>query len=197
MTGLETILEQIKEESNQKAGTIIAEAKKKAEEKLSQVKMAIAETKAAERRAAEIEAEDRIKRGISAAERKGRQQILEKKQALINQAVDMAYQSLVEMDEETYTAFVLKHLKPYAGQSGVLRLVPFQGKGVPEKLAEAIRKEYPELTIAKEPQAGDGGFVLVIGQIEIDMTYQALLHESMEELRDMANRLLFEQEAVQ
>ncbi len=196
MTGLETMLEQIKEESAHKAGIVIAEAKKKADEKLSQAKAAIAENQEAKRRAVEADAEDRIKRSVSAAERKGRQRILEKKQALIDQAVEMAYQSLIQMDEDAYTTFVLEHLKPYAGQEGVLHFASMNGKKLPEKLVETLNKEYPMLEIATETLKGDGGFVLGIGQIEIDMTFEALLHEKMEELRDMANRLLFGQGAV-
>ncbi len=196
MTGLETMLEQIKEESAQKASIVIAEAKKKAEEKLSQAKAAIAEKQEANRRTAETDAEDRVKRSVSAAERKGRQQILKKKQDLIDQAIEMAYQSLIQMDEDAYTTFVLEHLNPYAGQEGVLHFAPMNNKKLPEKLVETLKKEYPLLKIARETLKGDGGFVLRIGQIEIDMTFEALLHENMEELRDMANRLLFGQGAV-
>lgn len=197
MAGLETILNEVLDESRDKAQGILDAAKKKASEEISRVKNELNEKEKTDMQAAQEAAKDILERSTSAAQRKGRQIILEKKQKLIEAAIDAAYQALLQMDDETYEQFVLRRLAAYPENlSGILHFVPRDGEIVSKNLKKELKKQHPGFLIDEEPLSADGGFLLSLGQIEVDMTFRSLLDENMELLRDEANRLLFGQEAA-
>ena len=125
MAGLETILNEVLDESRDKAQGILDAAKKKASEEISRVKNELNEKEKTDMQAAQEAAKNILERSTSAAQRKGRQIILEKKQKLIEAAIDAAYQALLQMDDETYEQFVLRRLAAYPENlSGILHFVP-------------------------------------------------------------------------
>ncbi len=197
MTGLETILHEILEDSRGKARSVLEDAKKKAQEQLCQAQENLDILEKEARQTAEEKAKDILERSASAAQGKGRRLVLEKKQALIDQVLDAVYQSLLQMNDAAYEEFVLRQLESYPKEEkGLLCFVPRKGELVSDTLEKELEKQHPGFAIDQEPLKGDGGFLLAIGRIELDMTYRALLHENLEELRDMAHRILFEQGAV-
>ena len=113
--------------------------------------------------AAEKEAGELIKRMKGEADMRARSALLEEKQALMQKAFEAAQQELLNMDEETYRAFLVK-LACRASVSGQEELVLNAkdlarfGRGlcddVNKALAEAGRKA--QLTLCEEPADIDG-----------------------------------------
>lgn len=193
MTGLETILEQIQKESDQKVSDIILKAKMERDQIIS----------AAEKRALEIvqkaeeqskrEAREAVERGLSAAELMSRQNELQKKQRLIDQVIDQAYQSLLQLSDEEYYDLILKMIKRYAeDQEGEIVFSEKDKKRLNMKFKMSMAMLTHRLKISDEVRDIDGGFILVYGDIEINCTFRAILDESRDMLKDKISHILFD-----
>lgn len=197
MTGLDNIIESVLEEAKLAAKKTIDEASSEAETRISQAKKQAEEMKANAEIQAKTKAQSILERGKSTSQRKIRQILLERKQALIRDTVEKAYQQLLNMSAEEYHAFVLKRLENLPEEiEGKLQFVPRNGEIVDKLLKKDLKKLHPGLEIMQEPLEEDGGFILTIGQIEENGTFRALLEENIDSIRDQANILLFE-EAVE
>lgn len=199
MTGLEKILDQIIQNAREKADVIQDQAKVAATERIRRAEEQLKIKEEEESARIEEHCHALVERKTSAAMRKGRQIILEKKQALIETAVAGAKEKFLEMDTKEYLAFVLRCLEPYQKESSaVLRFVNGKGENSLKKISieevkKAVLEKFPSIQMGEDIPSEGGGFILTLGAIEIDMTFAALLREKMDEMRDLANRLLFEE----
>ena len=197
MTGLETMIEGVLDEARRAAREFLDAAAAEAEARIARAQAEAEETRRRAEAEADAAAQSILDRGVSASQRKIKQILLERKQELISAAVEAAYQQLLHMPDDVYEAFVLKRLEKVPEDTeGILRFVPRDGELVSKTLKKELKKRHPGLAISEEPLRADGGFILKVGQIEENGTYRALLDDSMDRIRDEANRLLFE-EAVE
>lgn len=196
MTGLDHILNEILQESQEKADNLIRSAKEKATkeiEKVQQEAAAIAESNRAE---IYREAEEIKERGKVSAQRRLERNMLKKKQQLIDITIDMVYQKLLSMSETAFRSFVLYHLQAFRpDDAGTIYFV--EGDMISDELKEELKKRHPKFTVSKERIHADGGFLLSLSDMDLDVTYQSLIAQSKEYLRDRAAALLFETEAAQ
>ncbi len=197
MTGLDQIMDIVLQDATEKAEAIKQEALDKAfkaEEALMQ-NLSIAEARAKEEAdAAAVELEQK---GMAAATRKVNQSRLALKQKLIDELVEQIRQGLLSMTDEEYEAYVLTRLSTIdETQTGELQFVPRNGVVIEKSLKEKIQGKYPRLKILDLPLTGDGGFLLKIGEVQENYTFQTILNENRGWIRDEANRLLFTQEDV-
>lgn len=196
MTGLDHILNEILEESQKKADAIIQSAKKKAAEEVEKVQQETAAV--TENKKAEIyrEAEEIKQRGRISAQRHLQKDMLKKKQQLIDITIDMVYQKLLSMPETAFRSFVLYHLQGFdPDESGTLYFV--KEDMVSDALKEELKKSHPKLTVSKEAIFADGGFLLSLPDMDLDVTYRSLITQNAERLRDEAAALLFGTEEAQ
>ena len=108
MAGLDKIISQIKEESQEAAARTIAAARSEADQILA------AARKEAERECADIDRRSRqsvaniLERGQSAADLRKRGSILAEKQRLIGETIARAKAELKDMDTDAYFEMILK-----------------------------------------------------------------------------------------
>ena len=148
--------------------------------------------------AAEKEAGELIKRMKGEADMRARSALLEEKQSLMQKAFEAAQQELLNMDEETYRAFLVK-LACRASVSGQEELVLNAkdlarfGRGlcddVNKALAEAGRKA--QLTLCEEPADIDGGCKLRSGSVETNCSIGTLIDAQKDALVQQVAAMLF------
>lgn len=196
MAGLDKIISQIKEESQEAAARTLAAAREEADQILAQAQRdGEAECADIQRRSAQATA-NILERGRSAAELKKRGSILARKQQLIGGIIERAKAELKEMDRAAYFEMILK-LAVKSAQKGRGELL-FSEKdlaGMPEgfedKLNEALKEKGAALHISGVTREIDGGFVLTYGGIEENCSIDALFDSAHETLQDKVQEILF------
>jgi V/A-type H+-transporting ATPase subunit E len=198
MTGLEKILKAIDTDAQAGADTIIAQAKREADEILSAATIEANKKclQIAEKSDADVKAV--ISRTESAASLQEKKIILDTKQQIISNIISNARKSLAKLPDSEYTDIILQMVKKYAhNKSGKLLFSAIDKSRLSadfdSKLKQAL-SDKPEavLTVSEENAAMDGGFLLIYGDIEENCSFDALFSAAKENLQDKVNSLLFE-----
>ena len=186
MAGLDKIISQIKEESQEAAARTLAGARDEAD------KILAAARKEAESECADIERRSRQ----SAADLKKRGSILAEKQKLIGDTIEKAKAELKGMDTDAYFDMILK-LAVKSAQDGKGELL-FSSKdlarvpeGFEDRLNAALKDKDAALRISKDTRDIDAGFVLTYGGIEENCSIDAIFDSAHELLQDKVQEILF------
>lgn len=197
MTGLENITKQIIGEAEaaaekarisaaSEASTILADAR---QENQKNAELLRAET---EEKAAAI-----VEHAKSGAALKHRQAMLAAKQELIAEMISDAKNSLLQMDDESYFAMLLKlAVKSAWPSAGSILLNERDLARAPKDLQARLNTALQAvpgaaLTLSDETRSIDGGFVLVYGGIEENCSFEAMFYDKREALQDKVQELLF------
>lgn len=193
MTGLEKIVQQIRDEAQQAADAVIAQAKeeagqlaaKAAEDARTQSGAILAKSK--------TDVQNHLAAARSAAELAQRRAVLAAKQEIIGEAIESARQSIYKLPDSDYFALILKMISKFSlPQEGELLFSPADLGGCPP--ASRPRSRNPrtgKLTVSRETRDIDGGFVLSYGGIEENCSIEALFYAARERLQDRVQELLF------
>lgn len=195
MTGLEKIQEKILEQSevdceriiaraNEEAKAILIEARKQAQEAFSEI------IKNAE--------EASLKKNIlakSGAEAITRNRYLEVRNAIINDIISAAYESVEKMSDEEYFDMLRKLCIKYISPGEYVMYLNSRDLGrLPDEFEDSVNAvvyEHATVYIKKEPVDIAGGFILKGDGVEINCTIKAVFDENMDNLKDMLNKKLF------
>lgn len=195
MTGIEKIVEKIREESLNRCDAVIAEAKENASEILFD-----------ERKKAEKEAEKIISEGKnealkkenaarSAAETISKTRYLEVKNAIVNDIIAAAFEKIEDMSDEDYFSLLLSLCeKNVESGEGTMFLSKRDLERVPKDFEETVNSlvyEKGAVRLSKSPMNIENGFVLVYGDIEVNCTLRAVFDEKLDSLRDALCKELF------
>lgn len=190
MSGLEKILEHIKNEATGKADEMLRLAKEEAE------RIVDAEKKEASLRADQIKRQSELdvtstrNRIQSAGDLKEKRMILEAKQKEIDEVFTATMEHLSNLDDAAYFAIIERMIARYSdGMEGTIRFNAKDLARVPESTKKVIKDNL--LTISDQPAQIDGGFVLVYKDIEENCSFDALISASREDLQDKIGRILF------
>ena len=193
MAGLDKIISQIKEESQEAAARTLAGARDEAD------KILAAARKEAESECADIDRQsvaNILERGQSAADLKKRGSILAEKQKLIGDTIEKAKAELKGMDTDAYFDMILK-LAVKSAQDGKGELL-FSSKdlarvpeGFEDRLNAALKDKDAALRISKDTRDIDAGFVLTYGGIEENCSIDAIFDSAHELLQDKVQEILF------
>lgn len=187
MTGNDKIIERILEESRQAAAAVEAEAETKATARLDEEKAALDKqaSTAADARAA---AGDRqIRAAQSAAALLVRNAQLERRREEIDRTLDETLAFLRAMPAEAYFQWVARQVAAHRdGKGGELLLSAEDLARVPSDFAATLG-----VTLCDTPAKIDGGCILRYGDIEENLTFEALLDEQRDRLEDIICRELW------
>lgn len=192
-TGLDRIIERIREDAELRAGEAVAQAEADAEKTLAAAAETVEQEAAEKLEAAKKQAADADRRAESAAEFARRKAVLAAKQDAIRSVLEEARKRIAAMPDAEYFE-VLLHLlqKNAAPGKAELRL---SAKDLARKPADFDRKaaEIPgaEITVSGAPAQIEDGFLLVYDGIDINCTFDALFAAQADELSDIAGRVLF------
>ena len=196
MSGLQNIIAYINSESEQQINGILAEARARIDYlKEESMERADRECSRIDQKAKE-ESATLIERGRASAELRKKQSILASKQELISQIVEECKARLSDMEEEQYFSLLAKLLEKHMPESDA---VLFFNKRDLMRMPDAFRKKAEELTegkgiraeISDSPADIGGGFIISFGDVEENLSIEALIEEDEGEIRDICGRELF------
>lgn len=196
MTGLDTILHAIDEETRETCETIRQEYRQKARE-VEQEAKSQEETlrRESEQRKARLQEEAKA-RADSAAGLARRRAMLTQKQTIIQQMIDKAQDTLCQLPDDDYFSVLYRLIHRYAQPGGgVLVLGPKDMTRLPKDFMQQVKAALPggaSLTLQPQPdlQAQDGFFLLYQG-IEENCTFRALFRAQHDVLQDTVQQMLF------
>lgn len=194
MAGLEKIIERIQVNSAANCDAILQDAQKQADtvraakkaEADAAVEKITADTK---RQAKEI-----IDAAVSGSELEEKKQLLAEKVDLINGVIDNVTNTLKNLPDEQYFdslyALVIKYAR---SEDGVMYLSQKDLDRLPKDFEKTVNEQIKGGTIkvSKEPRDLDGGFVLAYGGIEINCSFDALVADNRENIKDELSRIIF------
>ena len=197
MAGLDKIIGQIRQESEDIAARTIGEARAEADEIVKEAReSAQAECDRIEKRS-EHAVKDALERGQSAADLQKRRGILALKQRLVQEVLEQALKNMKNMEAESYFETLVRLASKAAmrGEEGTIYFSEKDLKRLPADMEDRLNRELKEkkatLKISQEARDIDGGFILSYGGIEENCSFDALFEAAGEQLQDVVQKILF------
>ena len=194
MTGLQTILDAITGEAQDRADQLVGQARDKAAALLEQAKTDAKAAGQAVQDQRQAEADGIRERAQSSADLATRNAMLAFKQELLRETIDQARQELENAPAEEYFPALVELAGKYARPGRAeLRMNQRDLDRLPADFEKQVQAAAPQaqITLSREPAAIDSGFVLVYDGIDINCSYEALFADAESQLRDSLSRLLF------
>ena len=196
MTGLEKIINKIDSDNTVRCEHIISSAEKKAEALKLSAK-ADAEKKAGEI----INAANEKKQKIMSVQKSGNEQlkkqmILNAKIDLINSVINASSKKLDSFSDSEYFEFLLKLISKYAVEGECVFLANSKDNArMPDSFrssaAAVAEKKGARIGFTDESINIKNGFILRYGLIEINCSFDSIIDENREDLKEKVNSILF------
>jgi len=199
MAGAEKLIEKILDEARQQAQANLEKARKEAEKILQ-----AAEEEAAKRERIAIEkafitADEKKRRMIASAELDAKKERLKAKQDIIEEAFKVATEKLNSLPEQQYFSILGDMMIDIIrGENCEIVLSDRDKKRLDSAFLENIRgrlkkKGYTgNINISDETRDIKGGFILKMGDIEINNSFDAILRMKRDELEPEVVKILFQ-----
>ena len=192
-TGLDRIIERIREDAARRADETVEAANAEAEKTLAEAEKQAESDAAALLEAAKKDDEAAAQRAEASAEFARRKAVLAAKQEAIRAVVAEARARLAAMPDAEYFEVLWGLLQKNAAPGKAeMRL---SAKALARKPADfdgkAARLPGTEITVSTVPAEIEDGFLLVYDGIDINCTFDALFSAQADELSDIAGRVLF------
>lgn len=197
MTGIEKIINYIKEDAASAAEAIKSKAKADSDEIIAAAKTQGLKTSEEILQQSKAEVKAYLSRAESSAKLAEKRMILDAKQQMIGDIIAGAKAKFSKMPDSEYFDIILKMIKRYSlNKPGKILFSKADKKRLPEKFGEMINKSLSEkqgasLDISDETREISGGFILVYGNIEEDCSFEALFFAERELLQDKISSALF------
>ena len=196
MSGLDNIVEEIRNQSKQEADEILKEADVFCKDYMNKIKKDVEVEVVSIEKKALADRKLYEEKTVSGMEFLERNSILRAKQQVIEQAIDKARESIAGLNDEEYFNVLEKPLRTNVQQGKgkicfsqqALDRIP---NGFENRVKEIVAENQGELVIDKEPANIKDGFVLVYGEIEENCTLKALFDSNIDRIKDIANKQLF------
>ncbi|NLL63138.1 MAG: hypothetical protein GX241_02685 [Ruminococcaceae bacterium] len=193
MAGLNKIIERIAQDSAAKCDGIIFDAQSEA----TKIKTAAIELAEKDKQAvidkANYDAKALVDMAEGGAELEERKFLLATKVELINKAIELAVQKLKTMPDDEYFAAIYALAKKYAQDSDGIMFLSKKDLGrIPADFEKKVNDGIKgKIVVSKEARDISEGFILVYGEIEINCTFDALIADQSEDIKDELNKIIF------
>ncbi len=187
MEGLNKILQKIEDENNIQAEKILSDGKIVAENICKQAEEEATEDAKKIIAQAEKSANQIIENAQSGSEAYIKRQELDAKTKVIYDLIDKASKALKQMDHQTYFDIIEKLVVKYHHQGdGVLCFNSNDLDKLPKDFAEKINSQITDgkITVSAEKADIEKGFVLKYDGIEENCSFDALIQEKKDEIKD-------------
>jgi V/A-type H+/Na+-transporting ATPase subunit E len=198
MTGIDRIKEQILQDSQAKANSILDDAKKQALELIEKANVNARQKSEEIQKKASSDASEKLRISRSMLELEMRKDILSTKQQLIEEVFQKALDSLSKMENNEYEAILYKLIVDAVetGEEEILlskhdknRLPGDFSNKLNQVLVQAGKKG--NLKLSDEERDIMGGFVLKTKGVEINYSFEALLRMDRDEIEPEVAAILF------
>lgn len=196
MTGLEVITEKILDDSRLNCEKIIEDGALRVKEILGEARAKGNSEAEKIITSAEMEAERKNAIAKSTAESISRNRYLEIRNAILNDIISEAYESIERMSQEEYFDLIrklcYKHIQPgectmYFNGEDLYRL--------PENFEDEINSavfETGAVHVCREPIDIENGFILRYDGFEVNCTFKAVFDDCMDNLKFKLSKVLFD-----
>lgn len=193
MAGLDKIIERITQDSAVKCEGILKEATAQATSLKADA--AAVSKKDADKLLAKAakHAQSIVEMAESGSAVEQKNALLDAKVGIIDEAVDYAKTKLTGAGDADYFDTVMKLVKAYAQDAeGIMYFSQKDLSRLPASFAEKISDATNgKLKVSSEPKNIDGGFILAYGDIEINCSFDALISEKIDVIKDTLNKIIF------
>lgn len=194
MSGIEKLINRLDADTAEKCDAILADAERQ-RAKIIAAAESDAKSKAADIIAeADKRAEYTVRIAQSQADMRRRQSELKAKTELIDSAVEEALKRLESLDTDRFFE-VMKGLIINEAQpgDGVIAMLPADAEKAPAEFTDSVNSALTngKLTLAPDGSIGSRGAILRYGDIDINLTFRALLNEKRDEIKSAAGAILF------
>lgn len=197
MIGLDKIKDEIRNEAAREADALLAAATAEADA-IRDAARAEAELESAKIRTASQKAVADIEQSRdSVARLQRRQYILQMKQELLCETLDMALDTLYNLPDKKYFGLLcMQAVASAEAGHGEMLLNPRDAARLPAKFEAKLAADLPpscSITVSSQTRPIDGGFVLKYGDVEQNCSFAALFDARREDFTDMIRRILFDE----
>lgn len=197
MTGLENIIGKIQSDANEKCAAIINEAKKEAAARTEKAKAEAQKEYEKIVNAGREKADRLIELSNKRIAQSEKSELLKAKVEAIDSVIASAGEVLASLPAERYFGVLLKLLKDHCiSGEGLIFLNSDDLARLPEDFeknaAECGAENGAELSVSDKGVPIKNGFLLKYGDIEINCTFDALIEEKRDELKEIVNSILFQ-----
>lgn len=196
MTGLEKIIEDIREESSQTVNAVLDDAKQKAAQIRKEAEKRVQAENAEAEKEMQRQAADLASRAEFSAALRQKQQLLAARQELIAEVMKKALTEAENMPADRYFHTVIQMAVHAAHTgSGVLLLNKKDLRRMPADFAASLQAALPAGTsLQVSDQAADirSGMLLKYGDIEENCSFDAVLAARHDEIQDKVRAVMFE-----
>ena len=196
MSGLDNIVQEIHSQAQKEANRILNEAEEYCNEYMDGVKADVA-----------VQVEQINKKSLadrklyeektkSGGEFRKRKTILMAKQSCINEVIEKAEKTFLELESEEYFKLMLELFKANVTcEKGKILFNEKDLSRMPQwfkdEINQAAKEKGGEIKINEMPENIDGGFILTYGDIEENCTVKSLFMANSDKLKDVANKVIF------
>ncbi len=195
MTGLEKITEKILTDSQHNCEKILEDGALQVKEILSQAKIQANELAQSKLDAAEQEANKKNAIAKSSAESITRNRYLEIRNAILNDVISAAYETIERLSDEEYFELIKKlcYKNIQTGEC-VMYMCGSDLFRLPDGFEDEINSvvfEKAAVQVSATPVDIENGFILKYDGFEVNCTLRAVFDESMDNLKYTLSRVLF------
>ena len=194
--GLTSIINYINEESEQQIKGIRSEAEARVEAMKEENRRRIEEECGRIREKAISGEETILQRGSASAELRKKQMLLTARQELISDTISYCMERLIRLPKEEYFD-ILKKLFSENVHPGDIKLylnsrdLERMDDGIKKELMDIAKKAGARLEISELPKDIRGGFIMDLGDIEENLSIEAIFSDHDDDIRDLLSGLLF------
>ena len=190
MNGIENIKKRIKESADERARQILSSAESDANKISEEYRKKSEKIVAEETERANAAAKALYERLSGSAELESKKAFLSKKQELISEAFNKAYEKLLSLSgEELADTLASLALRAAGGKEGEIILSEKIRAELGDKILSKVSKN-KNLRLSDEVRDIDGGLILKNGNTEVNCTFSALVAEKREQMsREIADIL--------
>lgn len=195
MTGLDKILGRITEDAQAEAAILIEETEKQSEAMLDEKRLEAQTMADAIIKKSEQSMQEAEERASSSAQLDSRNKLLTFKQEYIDQLIEEACAGMENAEEKVYFDTLLKLVKQYAQKvPAVMQLNQRDLDRLPENFQSQVQTAANvEIKLSSAPADIAGGFLLIYDGIDQNCSFKSLFADRMDDLRDAARKMLFEE----
>lgn len=193
MAGLDKIIEQITQDSALKCEGILKEATAQANDLKAEAAAASKKETDGILAAAAKQAKAIVDMAESGSQMEQKNALLGAKVDIIDKAIAFSKEKLTGSDENTYFDTLAKLVKAYAQDAeGTMYLSQKDLSRLPAGFAEKVSTATGgKLKVSNEAKDIDSGFILAYGDIEINCSFDALINEQLDTIKDKLNQIIF------
>ena len=195
MDGLSKIITKIQEENAEECKRTLDEADKTAEKIISEAKTEAQEIKRQAAEKSEKEAALVMEKAASGAELEYRRIILAAKCEIIEAVTQAAMDYFAGLDDEKYFSYIERLAADGAlAGDGKIMFSERDFKRVPKDFEKSLNQKLGKgksLSVSDEFASCRGGFLIIYPEMRVDCTFESLLDDAKEDIRDTLGRILF------